>query len=135
MGSVEQEKIRRKYYEEAIRYMDNAKETLKKAGKVDRFYIDEKYVKTACGTAYNAVLKALDGYLLIKGIEKTKGRKDIDFYKDAIAKTDKKLLNYVNEAYNSLHLFGYYDGSKDSRIILEGFDLAYVIIEKLKPAA
>ena len=87
MGSVEQEKIRRKHYEEAIRYMDNAKETLKKAGKVDRFYID------------------------------------------------KKLLNYVNEAYNSLHLFGYYDGSKDSRIILEGFDLAYVIIERLKPAA
>ena len=135
MGSVEQEKIKRKYYEEATWYMDNAKETLKKAGKVDRFYIDEKYVKTACGTAYNAVLKALDGYLLIKGIEKTKGRNDIDFYKEAIAKTDKKLLNYVNEAYNSLHLFGYYDGSKDSRIILEDFDLAYVIIEKLKPAA
>ncbi len=58
---------------------------------MDRFYVDEKYVKTAFGTAYNAVLKALDGYLLIKGIEKTKGRKDID--------------------------------------------LAYVIIEKLKPAA
>ena len=29
----------------------------------------------------------------------------------------------------------YYDGSKDSRIILEGFDLAYVIIDKIKPAA
>jgi len=135
MGPIEQEKIRRKYYEEAIRYMDNAKETLKKAGKEDRFYIDEKYVKTACGTAYNAVLKALDGYLLIHGIEKSKGRKHIDFYKEAIAITDKKLLNYVNEAYNSLHLFGYYDGSKDSKIILEGFDLAYIIIEKIKPAA
>jgi hypothetical protein len=57
------------------------------------------------------------------------------YYEEAIAKTDKKLLNYVNEAYNSLHLFGYYDGSKDSRIIPEGFDLAHVIIEKLKPAA
>ena len=135
MESVDQEKIRRKYYVEALRYMDNAKETLKKAGKQDRFYIDKKYVKTACGTAYNAVLIALDAYLLLKGIEKTKGRKSIEFYKEAIAITDKKLLNYVNEAYNSLHLFGYYDGSKDSRIILEGFDLAYVIIEKIKPAA
>ncbi len=57
------------------------------------------------------------------------------YYEEAITKTDKKFLNYVNEAYNSLHLFGYYDGSKDSRIILEGFDLAYVIIEKIKPAA
>ena len=135
MESVDQEKIRRKYYGEALRYMDNAKETLKKAGKQDRFYIDKKYVKTACGTAYNAVLLALDAYLLLKGFEKTKGRKHIEYYQEAVAKTDKKLLNYVNEAYNSLHLYGYYDGSKDSRIILEGFNLAYVIIERIKPAA
>jgi uncharacterized protein (UPF0332 family) len=131
----EQNRIRKTYYNEAIRYMENAKETLQKAGKEDRFYIDKKYVKTACGTAYNAVLLALDGYLLIQGIEKKKGRKDIDFYKEAVSRIDKKLLNYVNEAYNALHLTGYYDGSKDSRIILEGFDLAYVIIDKIKPAA
>ena len=135
MGTQEQEQIRKKYYSEAIRYMDNAKETLKKAGKEDRFYVDKKYVKTACGTAYNAVLIALDAYLLLKGIEKTKGRKQIEFYQDAVAQNDRKLLNYVNEAYNSLHLYGYYDGCRDSRIIQEGFNLAYVIIEKIKPAA
>jgi uncharacterized protein (UPF0332 family) len=88
MESVDQEKIRRKYYEEAFRYMDHAKETLKKAGKQDRFYIDKKYVKTACGTAYNAVLLALDAYLLLKGIEKTKGRKHIEYYQEAVARTD-----------------------------------------------
>jgi uncharacterized protein (UPF0332 family) len=131
----EQNRIRKIYYNEAIRYMENARETLQKAGKEDRFYIDKKYVKTACGTAYNAVLLALDGYLLLQGIEKKKGRKDIDFYKEAVSKIDKKFLNYVNEAYYILHLCGYYDGSKDSRIILEGFDLAYVIIDKIKPAA
>jgi hypothetical protein len=135
MAIVDQNKIKTKYYTEAIRYMDNAKETLKKAGKEDRFYIDKKYVKTACGTAYNAVLLALDGYLLLKGIEKKKGRKDIDFYKESVSCLDKKLLNYVEEAYNILHVYGYYDGIRDTKIISSGFEMAYVIINKIKPAA
>jgi len=131
----EQNRIRTVYYNEAIRYMENARETLKKAGKEDRFYVDEKYVKTACGIAYNGVLKALDGYLLLKEIEKKKGRKDIEYYQDAIAKIDRKLLNYINDAYKILHLNGYYDGVKDTRVIAEGFNLSYSIIERIKPAA
>ena len=135
METIEQHKIKTEYYKEAIRYMDNAKEKLKKAGKEDRFYVDKKYVKTACGTAYNAVLLALDGYLLLQGIEKKKGRKDIDFYKESVSKVDKKLLNYVVEAYNTLHLYGYYDGTRETKTILAGFELAYVIIDKIKPSA
>ncbi len=131
----EQNRIRTTYYNEAIRYMENARKTLKKAGKEDRFYMDEKYVKTACGIAYNGVLKALDGYLLLKEIEKKKGRKDIEYYQDAIAKIDRKLLNYINDAYKILRLNGYYDGVKDTRVIAEGFNLAYSIIERIKPAA
>ncbi|MCL4482235.1 MAG: DUF5618 family protein [Bacteroidetes bacterium] len=127
----EQNRIRTTYYNEAIRYMENARETLKKAGKEDRFYVDEKY----CGIAYNGVLKALDGYLLLKGIEKKKGRKDIEYYQDAIAIIDRKLLNYINSAYKVLHLNGYYDGIRDARVIAEGFNLAYSIIERIKPAA
>jgi hypothetical protein len=44
-----------KSYTEALRYMDNAKETLQKANKEDDFYHDRKYVRTACGTAYKNV--------------------------------------------------------------------------------
>ena len=131
----DQNKIRTTYYNEAVRYMENARETLKKAGKEDRFYKDEKYVKTACGIAYNGVLKALDGYLLLKGIEKKKGRKDIEYYQDAVAAIDRKLLNYINSAYMILHLHGYYDGVKDAMVIAEGFNLAFSIIDKIKPAA
>jgi len=133
MSIEEQNKVKTDYYNEAIRYMNNAKETLKKAGKEDIFYKDEKYVKTACGIAYNGVLKALDGYFILKGIEKKKGRKSIEFYQSNITKIDKKLLNYLNSAYEVLHLSGYYDGIKDTRIIKTGFDLAYNIIEKIKP--
>jgi len=73
MSVVEQLELKTKYYNEAIRYMDNAKETLKMAGKEDRFYNDKKYVKTACGTAYNGVLEALDGYFILKDVPKKRG--------------------------------------------------------------
>ena len=43
MGTVEQNDIRIEYYNEAIRYMDNAKETLKKAGNEDAAIQREHY--------------------------------------------------------------------------------------------
>lgn len=133
MSIQEQAETKTKYYTEAIHYMDNAKEILQKAGKEDEFYKDEKYVKTACGTAYNGVLKALDGYLLLKNVEKRKGRKSIEYYQKSVAKIDKKLLNYLNSAYEVLHLSGYYDGIKDVKIVTRGFEVAYSIIDKIKP--
>ena len=45
----EQYKIKQDYYNEAMRYMANAKNTLKTAGKESNHYIDDKYAKTACG--------------------------------------------------------------------------------------
>jgi hypothetical protein len=133
MSNEEQQKIQAKYYAEAIRYMDNAKETLKKAGKDGSFYQDEKYVRTACGTAYNAVLKALDGYFYSRGVEKRKGRKSIEYYHDNASKLDKKVLNYLNSAYEVLHLSGYYDGLLSVKVIQSGFHVAYEMIERIKP--
>ena len=133
MSLDEQIRIRETYYNEAIRYMDNAKDNLLKAGKEDRFYCDDKYVQTACGVAYVGVLKALDGYFMLKGVEKEKSRKNIEYYQSNITKIDKKLLNYLNNAYEILHLSGYYDGVTDVKTISSGFELAYEIIEKIKP--
>jgi hypothetical protein len=133
MSQEEQEKIKQKYYAEAIRYMNNAKETLKKAGKEENYYNDRKYVRTACGTAYHGVLIALDTYLLLKGIAKTKGRKSIEYYCEQLGGLDKKMLRRINSAYEALHLFGYYDGTLDARIVKVGFDEAYEIIDRIKP--
>ncbi len=133
MSIDEQKQIRETYYNEAIRYMENAKESLKKAEKEDRFYKDIKYVKTACGTAYSAILVALDGYFLIKETPKRKGRKSIEYYQSTVTKIDKKLLDYLNEGYKILHLYGYYDGARDVKTITSGFEIAYDIIEKIKP--
>ena len=55
-------------YKEAMRYVENANEALKLAGKDGNFYIDEKYVKSACGIAYSGMLKALDFLYEIKNV-------------------------------------------------------------------
>jgi len=123
-------------YAEAIRYMDNAKETLKKAEKRDDGqYMDKKYVGSACGIAYLGVLRALDAWLTVKGVDvpKKKRHTTIDFYLSNVAKIDKKLLSHLNSAYNVLHLDGYYRGETGIDIIGGGFKAAYYIIDKIKP--
>lgn len=90
MSIKEQQEIKQKYHAEAMRYMENAEETLKKARKEGKYYQDEKCVKTASGIAYNGVLKALDGFLILNGIDKKKGRKSIGWYQENIAKNDRK---------------------------------------------
>ena len=131
----EQQKVKEKYYGEAMRYMDNAKDCLQKARKDGKFYRDQKYVRMACGTAYNGALIALDGFLLLKGVEKPKGRgrKSIEYYQENIGKLDRKMLNYLNAAYRILHLYGYYDGEDSVNVVKEGFDFANTLIGKIKP--
>jgi len=135
MSIQEQQELREKYYGEAIRFMNNAKECLTKAKKEDSYYQDQKYVKMACGTAYSGVLVALDGFLILKGYHKPKGkeRKSIEYYQCNIGKIDKKMLNYLNSAYEILHLWGYYDGITKASVIKDGFEEAFKIIEKIRP--
>ncbi|MDR1181451.1 MAG: DUF5618 family protein [Bacteroidales bacterium] len=132
----EQNQIREKYYNEAMRYMDNAKKYLELAKKDGKFYEDQKYVKTACGTAYSGLLVALEGYSIITGHQtkaKKKERRSIDYYREMFAGNNQSLLKELNSAYNILHLFGYYDGELKVSIIKDGFDLAYSIIKRIKP--
>ena len=131
----EQKQLKTSYYNEAICYMENAKETLKNAGKDNDYYIDDKFVKTACGTAYNGVLKALDCFLILKEIPTVKkgSRKDKQYYEKALAQLDNKLLKYYGTVYKVLHLDGYYDGETNVSIIQGGFKVAYTIIQKIKP--
>jgi hypothetical protein len=133
MSIDEQTQIKTIYYNEAVRYMSNASETLKRAGKEDRFYIDDKYVKTACGIAYNGILKALDGYFILKEVKPPKGKKSIEYYRNNVAKIDRKLMNYLNNAYEILHISGYYEGVTSVKTITDGFELANSIIAKIKP--
>jgi len=135
MPNEEQQIFLKKEYAEAIRYMDNAKEFLQKAKRDGSLYTDKKYVRVACGTAYNGILLALDAWFVLKGIPKPnkKQRKSIEYYMSNIAKIDKKMASFLHVAYNVLHLDGYYDGITGVKAIDAGLDAAYEIIEKIKP--
>jgi len=124
-------------YTEAKRYIDNGRENLKKAGKTDKYYKDIKCVRIACGVAYNGVLIALDHYLESKGVKPLKypKRKSIEWYKENIAKLDKKLLSALNNVYTVLHIDGYYEGIDSVKVIQAGFEMADDIINKIKPIA
>ncbi|GHV71648.1 hypothetical protein FACS189420_7460 [Bacteroidia bacterium] len=100
---------------------------------MDNYYSDKKYVRTACGTAYHGVLIALDTYLLLRGVKITRKRKSIEYYLETISKWDKKMLNEINSVYEILHLWGYYDGIHDATVVKRGFDVAYNLIDRIKP--
>jgi hypothetical protein len=126
---------REEAYKEATRYIDNGRDNLKKAGKSNNFYDDIKYVKTGCGIAYSGVLLALDYYLENKGVKplpKSK-RKSIEWYRENLAKLDKKLLYALNNVYSILHIDGYYEGLNGVKVIQAGFDYAEDIVRKIKP--
>ena len=135
MPNEEQQIFLKKEHAEAVRYMDNAKEALQKSRKDDYYYSDKKYVRTACAIAYSGILLALDAWFVLKGIPKPskKQRKSIEYYMSNVAQIDKKLAAFLHSAYNVLHLDGYYDGETNVKVIAAGFEIAYKIIEKIKP--
>ena len=114
-----------KHILEAHRYLDNAKEILrKKAHKEEGLYQDKKYVKLAGHAAYTGVLVALDGLFGLK----RKGRKSVDWYQEELGKVDKKILNRFNSAYEVLHLSMGYDGASNAKVAIAGIEDAEQII-------
>jgi hypothetical protein len=101
--------------EEAVRYINNAMELLKKSRIEDGRYADDKYVKSACGVAYLGVLRAIDELLLRKGLPKKELPKKVEEYEKALKKyasaLDGKLLKAFRDIYDELHIAGYYRGN------------------------
>ena len=115
--------------EEAQRYVDNAKQTLKENGEFDsatRTYGDRKYVRSAGHFLWNAVLIALDAVFHVKT---SRQRPDIKDYKAAVATRDRKLLALVNAGYDTMHITMSYDGNQSKAVCDEGFRLANEIIK------
>ncbi len=99
---------------EALRYLENAKEMLKTIPVEDNTYTDVKPVQEACGTAYLAVLKAIDQYLIKKGVEEKELPQSVDGYREMMRKYlmihNGKLLKEFEKLYKLLHIAGYYRG-------------------------
>lgn len=121
---------------EANRYLENAKEILKKSPIEDERYVDDKYVREACGTAYLAVLKVIDEYLIHQGLKKKELPISVEAYREALRKNlsahDGKLQREFENLYDELHLSGYYRGWLHSVDAVKGiFKIAQRFIDKI----
>jgi len=121
---------------EALRYLNNARETLKSAPIEDGTYTDIKPVREACGTAYLAILMAIDEYLLGIGIDQDKLPISVAGYRKALQKYlpahDGKLLMSFEALYNELHIAGHYRGLlREVKVVSEVFKSAKAFIEKV----
>ncbi|MEW6006770.1 MAG: DUF5618 family protein [bacterium] len=121
---------------ESLRYLNNAKEILRKAPIEDNDYSDVKYVQEACGTAYLAILKAVDGYLLNKGLLKKELPKSYEAYSSALRKHldihNGKLFRQFDRLYHELHIAGYYRGDLyNVNMVKEALKSAKAFIEKI----
>ena len=122
---------------EAVRYIENAKELLGKSPIEDNRYSDIKYVKSACGVAYLGILRAIDDYLLEKGLTKKEIPKKVEESRKALQKYasqyDGKLLHQFDDIYDELHIAGYYRGLlHKTDIVKSAIKSAKDFIEKLK---
>lgn len=121
----------------AIKYLENAKELLSKSPIEGDRYEEIKYVQEACGTAYLALLKAIDEYLIGRGVDKKELPKSIEGYRSVLRKYlsvhNGKLLKEFEKLYDELHIAGYYRGLiRDVNALKAIFKSAKAFIEKVK---
>jgi len=125
----------------AKRYLENAKEELKKS-PIDRkngIYEDVKYVSSACGKAYLSALEALKALFINDGLlneKEIKGKlKKVDMYDyylgklNHLGKDRDNLIRLFDEVYKILHLGGYYRELQDKKAIDSGFEKVEKIIK------
>jgi precorrin-6B methylase 2 len=121
---------------EAKRYLANAKETIAKSpfSETGRTYLDAKYVREGCGIGYLAALKAIDAYLIGKGVPNEALPKSIEEYWKARKKIPQngKFTESLTLAYQNLHIGGYYQGIIDVQFIKNGLKAVQEIISMME---
>ncbi len=122
---------------EPTRYINNAKELLKKSPIENNIYTDVKYVKSALGVAYLGVLDAINEALLKKGLTRKELPKKVEEYEKALKKHfgvyNGKLLREFSTLYDELHIAGYYRGLLHrTNIVKDALKGAEEFIEKIR---
>ena len=128
-------KTKTQLIQEAKRYLANAKETIGKSPIDGKLYTDDKYVREGAGIAYLAALKAIDAYLVGRGVANDKLPKSIEEYWAAKKKyipMNGKFTQYFTLAYQNLHISAYYQGVQSVALLKEGLQAVREIISMLE---
>ena len=93
-------------------------------------------MRQVCGTAYLAVLEALNEYLLTKGLTKKELPASVNGYRRALRKHiaihNGRLFREFDKLYDMLHIAGYYQGLLyDVEIIKDALKITQHFIEKV----
>jgi hypothetical protein len=121
---------------EAVRYLNNAREILRRVPVEGDTYIDRKPVREAMGTAYLAVLEAINEALSRRGVARKDLPKSVDAYRAALqrhlATRNGKLLREFESLYDALHIAGYYRGLiYDRKMVRDALIAAHSFIAKV----
>jgi hypothetical protein len=121
---------------ESLRYLNNAKEILKTVPVEDSTYMEVKPVREAMGTAYLAVLEAINEYLIKRGFTKKELPKSVEGYRRLLQKyvavRNGKVLREFEKLYDMLHVAGYYRGLLyDRDVVKDALKAAKSFIDKL----
>jgi hypothetical protein len=117
------------YYDEAMRYVNNARKILKETPVKDRHYTDIKRVKMAAGVAYAGVDMAAKWFIKYK-IPKAKIEGDVDIT-NYLGKLDKKAVYNYSQAWILLHKGSYYHTSGNKVVTDVSIDEAEKFINSL----
>ena len=114
---------------EAVRYLNNAREILRRVPVEGDTYIDRKPVREAMRSAYLAVLEAINEALSRRGVARKDLPKSVDAYRAAL---HGKLLRQFESLYDALHIAGYYRGLiYDRKLVRDALIAAHNFIEKV----
>jgi hypothetical protein len=121
---------------EALRYLQNAKDLLGQSPIEGDTYLDRKPVREAMGTAYLAVLEAINENLLKKGLTKRELPQSVESVRQALRRhftaRNGTLLREFEKLYDALHIAGYYRGLiYDANMVKDALRAARVFIHKL----
>ncbi len=126
---------KKEFIKEAKRYLANGKETIAKSPIDGKLYEDEKYVREGAGIAYLAALKAMDGYLVGKGVPVANLPKSIEEYwamKKKHIPHNGRFTQNLTIAYKTLHIAAYYQGLNTVSNLKEGLQAVKEIISMLE---
>ena len=121
---------------EGVRYLQNARGILRHIPLEGEVYVDRKPVREAMGTAYLAILEAINEALLRRGVARKHLPQSVDAYRAALQRhlaiRNGKLMHEFESLYDLLHIAGYYRGLLyDRKVVRDALDAAQRFIEKV----